>query len=399
LAELTVATGTMVLTRSLTSGLTQRAGDPPGLFWGVGDRGPNIKPSKAARRYGMQDLARLADLEGAKILPLPAAGPHLARFRLAGDRIELEEFLPLRTPGGALLSALPPRAPPGMETEPLFDLGGTPLGTSPDGADPEGLAALPDGRFWVAEEYGPSLLLVGPDGVVQRRLVPQGTAELYAGATIPVEAGLPALAARRKLNRGFEALTLSPGGETLFAAFQSPLAHPDRAAHEAGDLVRIWALDPSTGALQAEFAYPLDHPDSFARDRAHGKVERSDLKVSELASLPDGSLLVLERATLSTHIHRILPKAQLALPSQFIDPDRRPTLEQVGVAGAEAAGIPLLGKQSVFSTDDHPDIPGDLEGMLVLDDGGLLLANDSDYGIEGAETQFWRVSPPSSQLS
>ena len=30
--------------------------------------------------------------------------------------------------------------------------------------------------------------------------------------------------------------------------------------------------------------------------------------------------------------------------------------------------------------------------MIVLDDDSMLLANDSDYGIEGAVTQFWRIS-------
>ena len=46
----------------------------------------------------------------------------------------------------------------------------------------------------------------------------------------------------------------------------------------------------------------------------------------------------------------------------------------------------------MFSTDDHPEICADLEGMILLDTNELLLSNDSDFGIEGAETQFWRVS-------
>ena len=44
LADVATPAGPMRLTRSLTSGLTRREGDPPGVFWGVGDRGPNIKP-------------------------------------------------------------------------------------------------------------------------------------------------------------------------------------------------------------------------------------------------------------------------------------------------------------------------------------------------------------------
>jgi hypothetical protein len=55
------------------------------------------------------------------------------------------------------------------------------------------------------------------------------------------------------------------------------------------------------------------------------------------------------------------------------------------------AQIPTLTKALILSTDDHPEISPDLEGMLMLSPTQLLLANDSDFGIEGAQTQFWRV--------
>mgnify|MGYP002382409582 CR=1 FL=1 len=181
--------------------------------------------------------------------------------------------------------------------------------------------------------------------------------------------------------------------ESSSQAFR-PLAHPDRAAHDAGDIVRLWELDAQSGAFRREYAYPLDPPASFQRDCAAGPVARNDIKISELCCLPDGSLLVLERVTLSTHIHRIRPDVAQALPPAYVEPAHRPTLEQVGQSGAAAAGIALLHKEPVFSTDAHPEIGGDLEGMLWLDDGSLLLANDNDYGIEGAATRFWLAVGP-----
>jgi hypothetical protein len=75
------------------------------------------------------------------------------------------------------------------------------------------------------------------------------------------------------------------------------------------------------------------------------------------------------------------------VPGKFLDPAHRPTLEQLGRGG----GLPSLAKELVFSSDDHPEVCGDLEGLIVLEDGSLLLSNDSDYGTEGAVTQFWRV--------
>lgn len=383
----------MRLTRSLTSGLTRAAGDEVGVFWGVGDRGPNLKPGAALKRYGLTALAAHAETDGAKVMPLPSAGPALARFRVAGASVQLEAVCLLHSPAGTPLGGLPLPLPE-QESEPALAIDGTPLGTHPDGADTEGIAARPDGKMWIAEEYGPSLLLVGRDGLVEARHVPAGTAQHFAGSSIPIIESLPALALSRKLNRGFEALALSADGAVLFVMFQSPLSHPDRAAHEQSDLVRLWALDAEAGTLLREYAYPLGPPTGFRRDCAEGPVRRDDIKVSELTLLDDGSLLVLERVTQSTHIYRVTPGPQNVLPAEWADPVQRPTLEQMGSAVAAAAGVPVLKKQLILSTDDHPEIGCDLEGMIVPAPDTLLLASDSDYGTEGAETGFWRVTFP-----
>jgi hypothetical protein len=55
------------------------------------------------------------------------------------------------------------------------------------------------------------------------------------------------------------------------------------------------------------------------------------------------------------------------------------------------AQIPTLDKTLILSTDDHQEISPDLEGMLLLGPSSLLLSNDSDFGVEGVETVFWRV--------
>lgn len=386
--------GRMRLTRSLTSGLTRRAGDPPGVFWGVGDRGPNITPGAAVNRYGLASLEPLEAIDGARVLALPECGPCLARFRLVDRDVHLEGVFALHAPDGQVLVGLSPPAMPGTEHEPVFAIDGTRLPNAENGADTEGIAARPDGRFWIADEYGPSLLLVSDNGLVEKWIVPAGPVQPAKMASVATAATLPSLAAARKLNRGFEGIAVTPDGQSLFVAFQSPLAHPDRAAHDEGDIVRIWKLNADSGAFGSQFGYPLDPSSSFLRDCEDGPVNRNDVKVSELTCLADGSLLVLERVTLSTHIYRIWPDAAHALPPGHLDPAHRPTLEQIGQAAARAAGIRLLDKTLVLSTDVQSEICGDLEGMLVLDDGSLLLANDNDYGIEGAVTQFWRVCLP-----
>jgi hypothetical protein len=51
-----------------------------------------------------------------------------------------------------------------------------------------------------------------------------------------------------------------------------------------------------------------------------------------------------------------------------------------------------LAKIQVFSTDDHPEVAPDLEGAVLLSDRELLLATDNDFGTEGAETRFYRLT-------
>lgn len=391
LADIELPGGTMRLTRSLASGLTRRAGDPPGVFWGVGDRGPNIKPRDAASRYGLEHLRALAAHDGAKIMPLPQVGPTLARFRLTNDTIELEAALPLCTAAGDPIGGLPVPHGPHAEFEPIYDIDGIALPTGPNGADSEGIAALPNGDFWIAEEYGPSLLRLTPDGAVHERWVPQGTEQGFAGADYPVGAVLPALAAARKLNREFEAIAASPDGAVLTLAFQSPLAHPDRMAHETSNLVRIWQLDGHTGGLLREFAYPLDPPENFRRDAECDAVASAEIKVSEIILLGERDLLVLERISRSTRLYQVSLDPALALPPALGDSATRPTLEQFAHSAWPAAGIEPLVKTLVLDTDLHPEVCADLEGMVLLAPDHLLLASDSDFGIEGAETEFWLV--------
>lgn len=389
IAAIPMPKGEMRLTRSLASGLCQSPLDDPDIFWGVGDRGPNIKPKSATKDYGAQHLAPLAEIEGAKIMPLPAIGPAIARFRLRETGIVLEEVLELTDADGLPIGGLPVPHGPHAEFEPVFDLSGARITPQPSGADSEGMAALPDGRFWIAEEYGPSLMRVDRSGRVLERWVPEGLDLCFAGAAYPVRAVLPALAGARKLNRGFEAIAAAPDGSSLLVAFQSPLAHPDRAAHEASRHLRIWQIDGETGALLAEFIYPLDRAKSFRRDADAGDVKRDDLKVSEMIWTPSGDVLMLERVSLSTKIYRVRLSPEMAAPPALSDPATRPTLEQMTRDELESAGIPVLEKRLLLSTDDHPEVSSDLEGMILLAPDKLLLVNDSDFGIEGAETHFW----------
>jgi hypothetical protein len=391
LCEIPTPNGPVRVVRGLGSGLARRAGDPPDVVWAVGDRGPNVAAKTAVGRWGVQGLDGLDAEDGAKIMPRPDIGPALGELRLEGDTVRLARVMPISGADGRPVSGLPTPGGPHAVSEPGYDMDGRKLEPEPSGADTEGLAATADGGFWVGDEYGPSLLRVEADGRVRFRWVPAGCEGWFEGAGHPVLGALPALAVRRRLNRGFEALALSPDERRLHLAFQSPLAHPNKAAHEAGRHVRLWTLDAESGAPLAQHLYPLDPPETFRRDGEAGPVAWADLKVSEMTRIGPDRLLVLERGSATTKLYAVALRPEDALPPEHMNPETRPTLEQLSGAGA-LGELPVLSKRLVLSTDDMPEISPDLEGMVLLSPRELLLVNDNDFGVDGVSTQYWRVT-------
>jgi hypothetical protein len=377
------------ITRGIGSGLTRRAGDAEHVVWAVGDRGPNLKLPLAIERYGLDHLSAHADTPGAKLMPCPAIGPAIVELHVGRHQVTVRQTLQLRDAEGRPISGLPPAGTDARAAEPALGLDGTIFLADPSGADTEGIAVLPDGGFWVGEEYGPSLLHLAPDGSVRVRWVPAGTEALFAGANYPIVGALPPLAARRRLNRGFEGLALSPDGSRLHLAFQSPLAHPGDNVGRLARHVRLWTLDATTGALLAEHLYRLDKPETFRCDNNIGDVDRADIKLCDVAVLRGDRLLILERVSATAKLYVVTLDPDRVLPPVWGDPQTRPTLEEL--SARDALDLPVVDKHLLFSTDDHPEIGPDLEGLTLLDDQTMLLVNDNDFGVEGAATRFWRV--------
>ncbi len=380
----------MRLTLGLGSGLSQRPGEPKGTFWSIADRGPNLKIEPAIERYGLEHLRPLINLDGAKIMPRPDVGPTICQLRLDGDTVRLAQRLPLRGVSGRAISGLP--IPAGaVDVEPAFDLNGEALGSDPSGADTEAIVALSNGTFWIGDEYGPSLLRVGQDGQVLERWVPKGLEKTLEGADYGVKPVLPAIALRRRLNRGFEAVAVSPDERWLYLVFQSPLAHPGVAACESARHVRLWKLDALTGALAAQFLYPLDAPATFLRDQKAGDGELADVKVSEMAVIGPDRLVILERISRTTKLYQVTLSPQYHVPVAHMDVRTRPTLEQSSAAVDPPYDFPVLPKSLLLTTDDAPEMDRDLEGLVVISPNELILVTDNDFSVEGARTRFWRV--------
>lgn len=170
----------------------------------------------------------------------------------------------------------------------------------PAGIDAEGIVKLKNSTFWIGEEYGPSILHVGPDGRVIECWVPEGIKGSLEGSGYEVKELLPAILRKRPLNRGIESMTASPDERFLYFAMQSPLANPDKKTYAKSRLVRIFKIDRPAGKVVGEYVYQIDTPDTFGMDNSKKKRKQNNVKVSEVTAVDTDKLVVLERISSTT---------------------------------------------------------------------------------------------------
>ena len=362
-----------------------RPGDPGDIVYTLSDRGPNFACSEAEGVTGVARGVLCAADRNGRVYPVPGYSPSLygVRLRVAEGRFEVFESIALKTRRGVPLTGL--TNPLAGRTEQPLDAAGAKLAFDPSAIDAEGLVRLPDGSAWIGEENGPSLVHVGADGRVLRRVVPfGGTAAELAAADYPVVEGLPAILARRQSNRGIESLAGTPDGETLYAIVQNPLANPDAAAYRAARNSRVLRYEPGSNRVTGEWVYPLDAPQSFRLDPSDAQ---NDPRISEAAWLGPDRLLVLERTEKTTKLFEVrLNDATDISGSRWDDAATRPTLEQSN--DLTGTGVVPLAKRLVLDSADHPELPVKLEGIALLPDGTLMLINDDDFGISGERTKI-----------
>lgn len=227
----------------------------PGYFYGLEDRGPNVTAP-----------------DGNMALPIPSYDPSIGLFHMVGNDAVLVRKIPLEGPEGQPFSGLIPPTRATTDEGQAADLSGTILANDPDGYDSEGLVAMPDGSFWVSDEYGPFVTHFDRYGHELQQLS-------------PLNGTLPAELQYRVANKGMEGLTITPDGKELVGIMQSALQQPDiDNGAKATKLVpmRIVTYNLKTRALH-EYLYLLHNP------------AMNGTAVSEIAALDDDHFLVDER--------------------------------------------------------------------------------------------------------
>ena len=381
------------LSVGIGSALFHMPGDPDNEFYALTDRGPNIDCSASEKITGVPTAQACAGDDKAKLFPRPDFVPAIVKLRLNEDgSFVTTDWITLKDSAGKTITGIsnPLKA---AKTEAAYDKDGTALPLDPNGLDTEGLVRLKDGTFWVGEEYGPSLVHVGADGKIIERLVPAGVEADLAGAGYKVTGSLPAILAKRQLNRGIEGIAISPDEQFLYGIVQNPLANPDADAYKHAVATRILKLDLASQQVVGEFVYTLDAFDSFKNDPKADK--QSEVRISELSAVGPDQLIVLERIAKTTKLYAInLGGATNILGTAWDDKATAPSLEQAMIADLAGKGITPVSKKLWLDSSNHPELPEKVEGVAILDGGRLVVINDDDFGIEGAKTKIVRLTLP-----
>jgi hypothetical protein len=372
---------TLNLTVGIGSAAFRHPNDPPNVIWTLGDRGPNIACSEMKEIAGVE-LAACKEVKNGRVYPTPSYAPSIYRVLIKENSFQVTDVITLKDGDGRPLSGLlnPLKT---AATDTGLDGSGKPLPYDLNGIDVEAIVRLADGTFWIGEENGPSLSHFSADGRLLVRHVPKGTEGEFAGARYDVEGTLPAILAKRAVNRGIESLAISPDQRFLYTLMQNPLANPDTAAYQKAKNSRLLKIERATMRIVGEYVYTLDDPKSFRRDPSD---KQNDPRISEMMAIGLDRLIVLERTEQTTKLHEVdLAGATNIASSKWDDVATEPSLEQSEVA---AVGIKPVSKMLRFDSTDFPEMVGKTEGMALLGDGSLALINDDDFGITGGRTQI-----------
>lgn len=219
----------------------------------------------------------------------------------------LQKTIPLRTAdGSAAFNGLNPTR-----------LNGNPglLGLS---LDPEAMAVGPNGHFFFADEYGPSIVEFAPVEVggktearfvrsfnIPNNLLPRDSSGAinYDAVRVPTAPDL-ALVSGRQESRGFEGVTIT--GNSLWATLQGPLAEEGASSEgRRSRNTRLVEFDLTTGESKRQLIYQLEdrasvnaviatmNPDPAAA--FGGTAQGRSLVISEMLALNDHEFLMIER--------------------------------------------------------------------------------------------------------
>ena len=376
----------------------------PTQFYALTDRGPNADVVNGAPNL---------DKGEGKAFPVPSYTPNLGLFQLGNDgKISLVKVIEFKRPDGTTKVTGLPNPVNGAtkevayiqnttdtgfdrlmlvdQTKP-YDALTNPTKTDPYGFDPEGLAVMKDGTFWVSDEYGPHIVHFDATGREIARINAFDTGE--GASTYKVNGKLitlPAEFKKRRANRGMEGLTVTPDQKYLVGIMQSALYNPDKTTKKS-TMTRIVRIELATGNIE-QFIYQQQNT---ATDSNSGivAIDKDTFYVIER----DGDLPQLNAAAIkkvykislmgATNLESLTNTTDIVQDENLGLMVGGKTLEQLTLTAdgwnvLASKGIRPVSKTEYLDAVMKLNYPHDkLEGLLLFPNGTLGLINDDDFGI------------------
>ncbi|WP_372844143.1 esterase-like activity of phytase family protein [Psychrobacter sp.] len=371
-------------------------------------------PTNANQFYALTDRGPNADFDGiagkGKQFLVPNYTPSIGLFELQADGkiIKVAELL-LKDNQGNPISGLPNPKALGGTNEVPYDINGQPMTVNPDlpfdevtnpiktdihGLDPEGLAALTDGSFWVSDEYGPHLVHYDANGVEIARINAFANDERNNVIVNGKPILLPTEFTKRRANRGMEALTITPDQSTLVGIMESSMDNPNKSGR-LSSLVRIITINLVSGQI-AQYLYRLDKAEHVTsgivaiNEQAFYLIEH-DRKLP-LQDKSATKLIYKIDISQATDIEAIINDENVKQDAKLGLLVEGQTLEQLIAENEEnwqilqEMAIKPVKKTLVVDVLASLNYPHDkLEGLWLRQDGSLGLLNDDDFAMTDTE--------------
>ncbi|MFQ1002787.1 esterase-like activity of phytase family protein [Modestobacter sp. SSW1-42] len=213
--------------------------------------------------------------------------------------------------------------------------------------DPESFQRMPDGTFWIGEEFGPSVVHVDATGkVLSAPVQPEGVRSPDAW---DLKGATPTLGS----SKGFEGMALGVDGHTIYPMLEGAVAGDDAATR------RIYRFDTNTGRYTG----------------LKGKVrfEVASDALGDMVALDENRFLILERDNAQGPASQL--KAVYLIDTR--DKDRDGYADKRLLVNLMAMPDPqgVAGTKGAFSTFPFVTI----EQIAVLDDHHIIVGNDNNY--------------------
>ncbi|WP_201576577.1 esterase-like activity of phytase family protein [Psychrobacter sp. H8-1] len=367
-------------------------------------------PTNANQFYVLADRGPNADFEGiagkGKQFLVPDYTPRIGLFELQADGsiTKIKEIL-LKDSSGKPITGLPNPKALGGTNEVPYDVDGQPMTVNPNlpfdevsnpirtdikGLDPEGLAVLTDGSFWISDEYGPHLVHYDADGVEIARINPFASDERNNVVIDGKRILLPPEFTKRRTNRGMEALTITPDQTTLVGIMESSMDNPDQSGRMSS-LVRIVTINLDSGHI-AQYLYRLDKAQHVTSGIvALNSYEFYVIEHDRKFPLQDSSaqkLIYKINIVNATNVETIASTDSIKQDEAVGLTVNGQTLEQLIAESEdnwqvfESINIKPVKKTLVVDVLATLDYPHDkLEGLWLRQDGSLGLLNDDDFAL------------------